>query len=1121
MADIKLPALNPQDVLPRGEKLCKYYILEGIYYLHILQDPKQTDDLVNRIIELSQQLNVTFQGRNVEALGALMGETLRKLILVLKTTNETNEINKAIKILYNRPINLKPHQIDSLLGKGAQEMWNTIKSRGNKTNPIDLLYSQNINNCQITIKEKKKNKDISIAEYLSDVLAPNIENIITKSGDIIRTVNSVDIENITLDNIYEVYMLCADPTGGKPTPMAMKVSEHLTRIMSGFFNIVSVVGFRLLAKLSYTSGVKRVVKMERIKYETGKFLFRDSETYQKYKQDVREANRQLLGSITGLAGGIVSPFYSAIKSHPLGRLLVSMGEFGFKQTYLRTGRFFGAGYKKSGYRDYYESRIPSAFDSEEAWSSFSSKTQTDHRLDYEKGQAFMQLQNLLRKATNNPKYDDESNINKLLNQPRLNDAVINYNNLLLKGVDKLNDKERDALERYKEVISNYTGLKDEGHIRKFVELYLRYLSYQGIAGMRNTRNASNTAYFGLPSSSSAGATSYATGQPSVVSGSALPNMPSITQPGVPAEPPEQSSTPSNANVQQSSQIPSRATSWRRLAEQQSQTQSSGASGNQPQQEAQATTETPTPEIQDLANKLANAITRSLPQDLSAAIPLIASAVTQVVQSNIAKTQERREAGVQQYDLSTTQKEVKTELLDKICDVIKCVNKDINRGTTSPEELSQLLNAIAKQEKEISKMAELVVDTVKDKSQSQKSAGAGSGSGGATGGVTSGSRSGVKQQSTGQSLHKQQTPQVSHPATPASISPTTPSVQNISNATSSPSQPAPSSTKKQKQKSPGKTQVSKQSTSAPSPSGGTSAKTKRRNAKKKVKKSNIRSAMRGYLNQKAKSMIGKRAGAAVATEGLAGLAGSQGMGGALRTIMGGGRMLGMLANPLGIALGVGLLGLAGYGGYKILTKAILPQIQGKGFSFVEDKRRETIDSIIAKMGEPTDEAKKKLDAVRSNLGKGVSIRVVGGGSGNTAAMIRTQNTEAIKISGRGASSGAVGVENVSVGTVSSVPQIQPITPPQPPSQQVSPEQREGTEQKKKEVADIVSSSQYQGEAQQQGQAYNQAMINAAIQSGNAQLVNLLQKYNDALLTLTSQIGQIQATLNSNPSAIKPS
>jgi hypothetical protein len=1113
MADIKLPALSPQDVLPRGENLCKYYILEGIYYLHLLQDPKQTDDLVNRVIELSQQLNVTFQGRNVESLGTLMSETLRKLILVLKTTSVTNEVNKAVQILYNRPINLKLHQIASLLGKGAQEMWKTIKSRDNRSNPVDILYSQNINDCQVAINEKKKNRDISIEDYLNKVLVPNIENIVANSSDIIKVVNSTGVENITLDNIYEVHMLCAGQTGGQPIPIVMKVSGHLTNIMAGFFNIVSVVGFRLLAKLSYTAGVQRAVKMERMKYEAGRFLFKDSETYQKYKQDIREANRQLGRSITGLAGGLISPFYSAIKSHPLGRLLVNMGEFGFKQAYLRTGRFFGAGYKKSGFRDYYETRIPSAFDTEEAWSSFGSKTRTDHMLDYERGQAFKQLQKLLKDNTKNAEYDEDSNVNKLLTQPKLNDAVIQYNNLLLKGVDKLNDKERDALERYKDTISRATGLRDEGAIRKFVELYLRYRSYQGLASMRNTRNESNTAFYSPPNRPGSGTTSYTTGQRPAVSGSALPTIPSITQPDVSSEPPEQASTPPNANVQQSGSVLPKPTSWRQAVMQLLQTQPSGASGSEPQQEPQATAETPSSEIQDFANKLANAITRSLPQNLSAAIPLIASAVTEVVQSNIAKTKERLEAGVQQHDLSTTKKEIKTELLDKICDVINCVNKNMNRSTTSPEELDKLLKAIEKQEQEISEMAELVVDTVSGKGKSSKGTGVSSSGSVATGGAASGSRSGSKQPAAGSGATKQQTPQVSPPATPSSVSSTVPSVQNVSSAASSPSTPKPSAAPQQKQKSPAKTQVRKKTPSAPSSGRGAPAQSKRM----PVKKGGIRSRMAGYLASKAKPTLGKRAGAAVATEGLAGLAGGEGVGGALSTLMGGGRMLGMLANPLGIALGVGLLGLAGYGGYKILTKAILPQIQGKGFSLVEDKRRETIDSIIAKMGSPDDETKKKLAEARQKLGEGIRVNLVSGGARNLARDVRVTNAASIQLTGRPASRGGNLAETVNVEPTTVLPPVQPLPTQQTP-QQVSPEQQEKTEQQKQRAAQIVGSQQYQAEAQQRAQEYNQAMINEAIQSNNTQMVRVLKAQSDLLQGVVETLNQLKQQMNSNPSPI---
>lgn len=1110
MADIRLPALSPQNVLPRGENLCKYYILEGIYFLHLLQDPKQTDDLVNRVIELSQQLNVTFHGRNVEALGALMSETLRKLILVLKNTSIFIEVNKAVQILYNRRINLQLHQMAILLGKGAQEMWKTIKSKDSRSNPVDVLYSQNINNCQLTINEKKKNSVISIEEYLSNVLVPNIENIIANSDDMIKAVNSAGVESITLDSMYEVQMLCADPAGGKPTPIAMKVSEHLTNVMAGFFNVVSVIGFRLLVKLSYTSSVKRAVKIERMKYEAGRFLFKDSETYQKYKQDVREANRQLGRSIAGLAGGLISPFYSAIKSHPLGRLLVSMGEFGFKQTYLRTGRFFGTGYKKSGFRDYYESRIPSAFESEEAWSSFSSKTQTDYRLDYERGLAFKELQKLLKKTTNNPKYDDDNNVNKLLTQPNLNDAVIQYNNLLLKGVDKLNDKERDALERHKDTISRATGLRDEGAIRRFVELYLKYRSYQGLVGMRNMRNEYNTAFFAPPSKSGIDSTSYVTGQSSVVSGSALPNIPSSIQPDETTELPEQISIPSNVSPKQSSPLLSKSTSWRRAVMQLSQTQPSGESVGEPQKETQPTAETPSSEIQDFANKLANAITRSLPQNLSAALPLIASTVTEVVQNNITKAQERLQAGVQQYDPSKAKKEIRAELLDKICDVINCVNKDINRSTTSPEELAKLLSVIDKQEKEISKMVELISDTVDSKSKSRKGTDVSSGSSVATSGATGDGGSKATQQAVSQVPPKQSPATKIFPVTPSSMAPTTPSVQNIPNAASGAPPPTPSATPKQKQKSPAKTQVSKQAPSVPSFGSGAPAQPERR----QVRKSGIRSRMAGYLASKAKSTLGRRAGAAVATKGLAGLAGSQGIGGTLSTFMGGGRMLGMLANPLGIALGVGLLGLAGYGGYKILTKAILPQIQGKGFSFVEDKRRETIDSIIAKMGSPDD---KKLDEARDKLNRGVRVSLVDGGARNLARDFRVNNATEIRLTERPTSRGSKLVQHVNVQSPPPLPPMQPL-PAQQTTQQVSPEEQKKTEEQQTRLTQAISNQQNQAEAQRQAQAHNQTIINEAIQSNNIQMVRVLKAQNDVLQSIAEHLEQIKQSLNTNPSPI---
>jgi hypothetical protein len=272
-------------------------------------------------------------------------------------------------------------------------------------------------------------------------------------------------------------------------------------------------------------------------------------------------------------------------------------------------------------------------------------------------------------------------------------------------------------------------------------------------------------------------------------------------------------------------------------------------------------------------------------------------------------------------------------------------------------------------------------------------------------------------------------------------------------------------------------------------------------------------MAGYLARKAKSILGKRAGAAAA-KGLAGLAGSQSMSGALRMLAGGGRMLGMLANPLGIALGVGLLGLAGYGGYKIFTKAILPQIQGKGFSFVEDKRRETIDNIIAKIGSLDDQ---KLQEARERLNRGVRVSLVGGGAANVAREARTWNATEIRLSGKPSNRGIPVIQRVDLTTTPAMPEIQLLPTPQI-TRQVGPEQQEKIKQQEQKVAEIVNNQQYQGDAQRQAQVYNQTVIADAIQSSNTHFLKVLQEQHKLLQDLVSQINQLKQEINSNPSPI---
>ena len=208
MTNLNLPSLGLRDVLPRGEKLAKYYILEATYYLHVYQDPNIVKNLTNRVIELSQHLNVSFQGSSTEALAYLIKETLRKLIIFIKSSSLTNEFYNAINILYNRSINLKVHQIASILASGAEQMWKTISTKDNKSNALNTLYSTVLGDCNLSIKEKQAN-DIEIGEYLDKVLAPNIQKFINSNSDIIKALERVNIEDITLDNIYEVYILCS------------------------------------------------------------------------------------------------------------------------------------------------------------------------------------------------------------------------------------------------------------------------------------------------------------------------------------------------------------------------------------------------------------------------------------------------------------------------------------------------------------------------------------------------------------------------------------------------------------------------------------------------------------------------------------------------------------------------------------------------------------------------------------------------------------------------------------------------------------------------------------------------------------------------------------------------
>ena len=1093
MTNLNLPPLGLRDVLPRGEKLAKYYILEATYYLHVYQDPNIVKNLTNRVIELSQHLNVSFQGSSTEALAYLIKETLRKLIILIKSSSLTNEFYNAIKILYNRSINLKVHQIASILASGAEQMWKTISSKDSKSNALSTLYSTVLGDCSVSIKEKQAN-DIEMGEYLDKVLVPNIQKLINSNSDIIKAIERINIDDITSDNIYEVYILCSGGTGDQPNVSVEKVSDYIANIMSGYFNVVNVLGFRLLIRLVHTVGVQEFVKMAKVSYDVGRFFFKEQEEYQRFKQDVREANRQLRRNVAGLAGGIISPFYSAIKSHPLGRLLAGMGEFGYRQLYLRTGRFLGLGYKQSEYKSYYESRTPSPFEGEEAWSSFSSKTKTDLKLEYEKDKRIKLLQDFLKRK--NPKYEDENEVIKLLNNTVLVDKARDY--WLLKNKPNLSEEEENRLRRAISYISKVTGLTNEKDIDDFVNFYVRYRDVSGIVSER-ALSRDTLRYEPAPEVTTT-------------------SLPSIKQMPSPTSDIGMAQTTGGAQAPESSQASSKSktSETENTIDEDTSTQTVGkeASSKSKTSETESTTDEDISEqvvgkeeiiryfneaIQKI-NETAKGVPIQLTTDFS-------SSLLKVIDRIASMNEKRKEVGaeVTEKDLEMLKKEVENELTSNICDIIKCVQKTSTQGHITSEELKQLKPIIETIAEDLAK------NIYRDSSRIRRREGARH-----TKEAHEGTTEGAKLKS-GQVVTQSQKPsstQQSHASHAKSAS------ENVQQASVKVSTTLPQTTSHTSTTAKAaSTQHAGQSTGQSPSNTAIGSQSKGRS---KPRKPRFRSRWLAYGKKLIRSFIpGRAASTASAAGGVSGLEATLASraltGGALRGLLGGGRMLTMLANPLGIVLGTGLLGLAGYGGYKILTKAILPQLKGEGFSFAEAKRQETIDNVIEKMTSSEDISQKLRE--RFNNIEPTRISLVGSGSRQLARSIRAETAADIRLTR--APAALTGLETKNINT--NVPQILTPTTPVPTStntegQSAVTEQTKEEEKQQDKLKQKMESPLFRGEAQTAANQYNQQVIDRAYLGLNEQLISAISKQADAIKIINAKVNEIIASLNSKETSI---
>jgi len=290
---------------------------------------------------------------------------------------------------------------------------------------------------------------------------------------------------------------------------------------------------------------------------------------------------------------------------------------------------------------------------------------------------------------------------------------------------------------------------------------------------------------------------------------------------------------------------------------------------------------------------------------------------------------------------------------------------------------------------------------------------------------------------------------------------------------------------------------------------------------KLRKPKFRSRWLALVKKMASSFIpGRAASTASAAGSVSGLEATLGAraltGGALRGLLGGGRMLTMLANPLGIGLGAGLLGLAGYGGYKILTKAILPQLKGEGFSFAEAKRQETIDKVIEQMSDQ--DLSNRFQKI-----KPTRVSLVGSGSQQLARSIRAGNAAEIRLTR--ASAVPTGLEIKSISTdVPDVLNTLPTPIPTSTNAEKQSAETEQTEEKKKQQDELkqkMESPSFRGNAQEAAHQYNQQVIHQAHIALNEQLINAISKQADAINIINAKLNEVIASQNSKePSFVGP-
>ena len=310
--------LDLQNVLPlpQAQELGRMWIVKGFFYAFILNNYETyKKDLNKKILDIAQKHNIPYKGSKEEDQVNFLRNVISKMLnySIAKSGAAVNRYFRVRKALDNTDLHTITNQdfINFVSVQAANFIVEAFKAPPVIMDEIELKGLKAV--------EGKK---------LSDAL-----------------VILINMHN-QFDYFYQAAMKCTilDPSTNNVQNLVDYIVETNTRayIFDGIF------GYELFIESLFSMKAKYKEAQDLTKKRIERLIAgRDKRTQEAYRQAVREANYELKRMAESAISTVSSPIKSILQEHPLGRIMLNMTTFGFKQFYLRTNKLFGLGGKKS------------------------------------------------------------------------------------------------------------------------------------------------------------------------------------------------------------------------------------------------------------------------------------------------------------------------------------------------------------------------------------------------------------------------------------------------------------------------------------------------------------------------------------------------------------------------------------------------------------------------------------------------------------------------------------------------------------------------------------------------------------------------------------------------------